>query len=99
MTPPPSHFTLRMSEDLRANIEAAAASRGVSLNKEITDRLEGAFAPSQGLWLMAGAAKAMVIVFDDKLVAILGPGGRAVPLGIKDADMVLVREFFGLGTG
>jgi hypothetical protein len=89
-------FSLRMGDDLRANVEAAADRRGVPINKEIVDRLEQTFAPQHGLWMVSGERRAMVIVFDDKLVAILGPGGRAVPLGIKDADMALVREFFGI---
>lgn len=35
-----SQFTLRMREDLRAKIEAAAEANGTSMNIEIIERLE-----------------------------------------------------------
>jgi hypothetical protein len=92
----PSHFTLRMTDELRERLAAAAGRNGVPINKEIIDRLEQTFAPTQGVWLVSGAAQAMVIPFEDKLIAILGHGGQAVPLAVSDEDMGKVREFFGI---
>jgi Arc-like DNA binding domain len=95
----PSHFTLRMTDELRERIAAAAGRNGVPINKEITDRLERTFAPQQGLWIVKGEGRevsAMVIPFQDRLIAILGAGGRAVPLVVSDEDMVHIREFFGI---
>jgi hypothetical protein len=69
------------------------------INKEIIDRLERTFAPQQGLWIVKGEGRevsAMVIPFQDRLIAILGAGGRAVPLVMSDEDMVHIREFFGI---
>lgn len=97
MTPPlASHFTLRMTDELRSRIAAAAGRNGVPINKEIVDRLEQTFAPTQGVWLVSGESRAMVIPFEDKLIAIFGPGGQAVPLPVNDKDMGLIREFFGI---
>jgi Arc-like DNA binding dprotein len=95
----PSHFTLRMTDELRARIAAAAGRNGVPLNKEIIDRLERTLAPQQGLWIVKGEGRevsAMLVPFQDGLIAILGAGGRAVPLVVRDQDMVHFREFFGI---
>lgn len=89
----PAQLKIRMSDELRRKVEAAAKASGNSLNTELVNRLERSFVT--GLRLARGDREARVAVFDGKLLLLFGDSPEfPVELHMDPAEFHEVLSFF-----